>query len=534
MSAQSVVDDDEGVRKGCPLAGACATCDQPRGWWRACNSFIRSRRRGCRSASSDVGVAEQELHHAQVRAVVDQMRRERVAKHVGEKLAGGIPACAHVALHDRPERLSGQRAAARSRGTARRSRGAFRRVRREPTRDSARSSRSLPRRAARGAPWCPCRGCARRPCRGTLRHLEADELRNTQPGRVERLEHRAIAQARAAFSTSGAASSASTSASESVSEAAAEVRQHAHAQRSVSCRRRKSALRGPGGAEQRRGTTRAGARKTLHVAFAFRADLRREPGIDVDALRRVERARRGPRARPPTASGRGGSSRATSRRAHPAATPGRRTRRSAPRLSPSPSFSPFARHSRAEPVALVLEQPAFDRERIAGFRIHEPAERAPAADHAMTRDRPARSDPRRRRRRRRAGRCAARARPRRRSAIRRRGSSPARRARAAGTRCRACASGSVNAKLRIGEIALGSARPRARASASVGACARSARRQVLDRRDDAVAGADAQHGTGQAYLGRIGAALVVAHRTIFYHNCRAPCIRGTPSATHCL
>src|SRR5881394_4082771 len=53
----------------------------------------------------DVGVAEQELHHAKVGAVVDEVRREGMAQHVRRELLAGNGARA-VAPDEMPERLA--------------------------------------------------------------------------------------------------------------------------------------------------------------------------------------------------------------------------------------------------------------------------------------------------------------------------------------------------------------------------------------------------------------------------------------------
>ena len=50
----------------------------------------------------DVGVAEQQLHDAQVRAVIEQMRRERVPQHVRRQARRRNPGFHRVALQAAP------------------------------------------------------------------------------------------------------------------------------------------------------------------------------------------------------------------------------------------------------------------------------------------------------------------------------------------------------------------------------------------------------------------------------------------------
>ena len=52
-----------------------------------------------------VGVAEEKLHHTQIRAVIDEVRGESVAQHVRRELLAGYRARA-VASDQVPERLA--------------------------------------------------------------------------------------------------------------------------------------------------------------------------------------------------------------------------------------------------------------------------------------------------------------------------------------------------------------------------------------------------------------------------------------------
>src|SRR5438045_4582020 len=61
----------------------------------------------------DVGVAEQKLHDAQICAVIDEVRRERMPQRVRRQTCA-IDACLdRVALDELPEGLTGKRGAAR-------------------------------------------------------------------------------------------------------------------------------------------------------------------------------------------------------------------------------------------------------------------------------------------------------------------------------------------------------------------------------------------------------------------------------------
>ncbi len=57
----------------------------------------------------DVGVSEQQLHDAQVGAVIEQMRRERVPQHVRRQCGRRDARANRVALDQRPECLARER-----------------------------------------------------------------------------------------------------------------------------------------------------------------------------------------------------------------------------------------------------------------------------------------------------------------------------------------------------------------------------------------------------------------------------------------
>src|SRR5437660_4844958 len=61
----------------------------------------------------DVGMSEQQLHYAKIRAVIEQVRRESMAQRVRRKLGGSNARLQGIALDQLPERLPGERAAAR-------------------------------------------------------------------------------------------------------------------------------------------------------------------------------------------------------------------------------------------------------------------------------------------------------------------------------------------------------------------------------------------------------------------------------------
>src|SRR5262245_25032295 len=65
-------------------------------------------------SSRKIAVPEQHLHDPQVRAVIEQVRRERMAQRVRREILGH-PGLAGVALDDVPERLAGHAIAAAGR-----------------------------------------------------------------------------------------------------------------------------------------------------------------------------------------------------------------------------------------------------------------------------------------------------------------------------------------------------------------------------------------------------------------------------------
>src|SRR5437899_5592755 len=135
-------------------------------------------------------------------------------------------------------------------------------------------------------------------------------------------------------------------------------------------------------ADDRTAATSTGAARPTSLLPWPRTD--RQATLPDRRDRREARLCRGGQARCRTRKGHGGNSRATRARAHPAATAGRRTRRSVRcRRAHSPSAKPS---SRAETIAFVCEQPALDRQRIAAIRIHEAAKGSAARHDAMTRD----------------------------------------------------------------------------------------------------------------------------------------------------
>src|SRR5689334_213880 len=140
----------------------------------------------------DVGVAEQQLHDAQIRAVIEQMRRERVAQHVRRQRRGRYAGAHRMALDERPEGLPRKRrmALCEEELVALRDTGELRphgaQVARHPcNRFVAHWHQPLLAALADDAHDA---GIMR-----DLRELETGKLRNTQAGRVQRFEHRAIA-----------------------------------------------------------------------------------------------------------------------------------------------------------------------------------------------------------------------------------------------------------------------------------------------------------------------------------------------------
>src|SRR6266852_6507700 len=140
----------------------------------------------------DIGVAEQELHDAQIRAMVEQMRGEGVAQRVRRERSAR-EGCPGALLYQVPERLPRHRTTAPRdehvvAGPFPQKRGpAFLRIARQPgERLLTERHEALLRALAEDADHAHVEA--------HLGELQAHELRNAQPARVEHFQQRTVAQ----------------------------------------------------------------------------------------------------------------------------------------------------------------------------------------------------------------------------------------------------------------------------------------------------------------------------------------------------